>query len=700
MKRIFLLVAVFALFFSCADMRRAELLYLQGKVDEASRELKELADRDFPKANYLLGKIALERGDTEEAIRYFKRAYQLGYVTAAKDIANIYLLQGDEEEALVWLEMAAEKGDISAEYLFYKYRLEIAEREKDVKEIRRVLKRLVYFGKEYPKAYVLLGDYYFRHGNLKEAVKYYKRAYLNGFVKAGIKIANIYLSLGDKKTAIAWYRELYSKGVRQAAYKIGKLYEAEAKTVGEGICPIAEAKSAEDYLKLRREIDGKKRSLLEEAVKWYRRAGDYLPARYRLLRLKWHAEGKVCGDYRLMVKFAQNGIREAYSDLLRLYASGRCSAPEDVKTVVKSLERLFTLGAPLKKERKASPGNYWLKLGKRLETSSPSKALFYLKKACKAGIDDAEIEIATLIKSKNPSLAEAVFLYHSKKGNPKATLLLAKMYMEKGLRDKAIPLLEKVASQGYRPAIDSLIDYGEVKLALKYLKPLKSSDPCFYHLVMSRLYGEGLGVPPDFSKSLEHLRIAEKKGCLEAKLRLAQVYYFSGKYKKALSYVNAYLKVKKSDANALALLAKIYMKLRDYDKATDYLVKAINNGYSPQLLELQFFFNKLKDRKLKKLKLSNALLVFLADKLSDTNFNASVCYAYRAALNKATGAAIFILRLGTKVNVQEQADFLKKVSKNPRVCRVYLRALENRLRKGNVTLSSLIDYLSSVGFSK
>jgi len=702
MKRLILFLLALVTFVSCADLRRAELLYFQGRVEEASKELKELADRGFPKANYLLGKIALEKGDTEKAIFYFKRAYELGYVTAAKDIANVYLSLGDEDEALVWLELAAKKGDLSAEYLLYKYRLQIAERENDEKEVKRVLKRLNYFARNFPQAYVLIGDYYYRHGNFKEAVKYYKRAYLNGFLRAGLKIAKIYLVLGKKETAIALYKELYAKGVKQAAYIIGKLYEEKAKSLDEGFCPIADARTAEEYLKLREEIEKKKEIVLKQAVEWYRRAGDYLPAKYRLLRLQWFLSGNTCGDYQVIVKFAQNGVKDAYKDLLKLYAGGRCLAPDNLADVLTSLKKRFALETPAIKETSpaVSEVGKWLQEGKRLVNVNPLKAKIYLEKACRAGSEDAEVELANLIKKRNPALAEAALLYHAERGNPKAMFLLAQIYIEKGLKDKGFSLLDKAASLGYRPAIDYMIDYGDVQRALKFVERLKSSDPCFYHLVMSRLYGEGLGVKPDFKKSIEHLKLAERKGCIQAKFRLAQVYYSSGKYRKALRYVEKYLRYNKNDAGALALIAKIYLKLGNRDKAVDYLVKAINNGYSPQLLELQFVFDKLKDRKLRKMKLSNALLIFLADKLVDSNFNASVCYAYRAALNKATGAAIFILRLGTRVDTQEQADFLKKVSENPRVCRVYLRALENRLKKGNLTLSSLINYLSSVGSSK
>jgi TPR repeat protein len=706
MRRIVLFLLAILTFVSCADLRRAELLYLQGKVEEASKELKELADRGFPRANYLLGKIALEEGDTEKAIYYFKRAYELGYVPAAKEIADIYLSLGDEEEALVWLEIAAEKGDVSSEYLLYKYRLQIALREGDEREIKRILRKLNYFAraKDFPKAYVLIGDYYYRKGNVKEAVKYYRRAYLNGFTKAGLKIASIYLSLGKKEVAMALYKELYSKGIKAAAYRLGKLYEEKARSLDEGVCPIADAKTAEDYLRVRKEIEKRKETVFREAVEWYRRAGDYLPAKYRLYRLRWFLSGNICGDYQTILRFARNGVKDAYRDLKRLYLAGRCPAPEGLAEVVSSLEKRFALEGV--KEEKVPPAvsvseaSRWIREAKKLLTVNPSKAKVYFEKACRAGSEDAEVELANLIKEENPGLAEAVFLYHAGNGNPKAMFLLAQLYLDRGLKEEGLSWLEKAATLGYRPAIDYMFDYGDVERALKFVERLKDSDPCFYHLVMSKVYGEGLGVEPDFKKSIEHLKLADQKNCPQAKFRLAQIYYSSGKYKKALAYVQKYLKYNRNDAGALALMAKIYMKLGDTKKAVDYIVKAIENGYTPPLLELQFLFNDLKDRKLKKMKLSNALLIFLADKLVEDNFNASVCYAYKAALNKATGAAIFILRLGTRVNTQEQADFLEKVSENPKVCRIYLRALENRLKKGNLTLSSLISYLSTVGSSR
>ena len=895
MKRMaFLLLGILA-FFSCADLKRAELLYLQGRVKEASKELKELADRDFPKANYLLGKIALEKGDSKSALFYFKKAYKLGYPPAAKEIGSIYLNLGNKEKALTWFKLAAKRGDI--------------------------------------KAYLLIGDCYYSCGNFERALEYYRKAYINGFLKAGFKIASAYLSLGKKEKAVKVYEELYAKGENRAAYELGKLYEEEAKSLERGFCPIANAKTAEEYIRLRRKVEEKMEKALRRAVKWYRRAGNYPPAQYRLARLKWFISGNKCGDYEVMLKFAKEGVKEAYNDLVRLYAGGKCQAPENITEEINSLKKTFAFEgieepaivlkedewfqkgkelltvnpekakvyleksckagnvsaevelANLIKEKNPSlaeavflfhakrgntkaafslaklyfeygrkdmavkvyeelyakgenraayelgklyeeeakslergfcpianaktaeeyirlrrkveekmekalrravkwyrrAGNYppaqyrlarlkwfisgnkcgdyevmlkfakegvkeayndlvrlyaggkcqapeniteeinslkktfafegieepaivlkedeWFQKGKELLTVNPEKAKVYLEKSCKAGNVSAEVELANLIKEKNPSLAEAVFLFHAKRGNPKAMFLLAQMYIKEGLKDEGIFWLEKAATLGYRPAIIYMLNYGSVQRALELLEKLKDTYPCFYHLVMSKVYEEGLGTGPDLRKSIEHLKLAEKKGCLEAILRLAQVYFSCGEYRRALEYAERYLRYNEN-YKTLTFVAKIYIKLGNTDKAAEYLLKAVENGYILQVGDLEFLFSKFKDRKLRKLELSNNLLIFLADKLADRNFKASLCYAYKAALSKTPGAAIFILKLGTRIYTQEQASFLKAVSEDPSVCDRYVKILEGRLRRGNFTLNSLVEYLASVDSTK
>ena len=660
MKRMaFLLLGILA-FFSCADLKRAELLYLQGRVKEASKELKELADRDFPKANYLLGKIALEKGDSKSALFYFKKAYKLGYPPAAKEIGSIYLNLGNKEKALTWFKLAAKRGDI--------------------------------------KAYLLIGDCYYSCGNFERALEYYRKAYINGFLKAGFKIALAYLSLGKKEKAVKVYEELYAKGEDRAAYELGKLYEEEAKSLERGFCPIANAKTAEEYIRLRRKVEEKMEKALRRAVKWYRRAGNYPPAQYRLARLKWFISGNKCGDYEVMLKFAKEGVKEAYNDLVRLYAGGKCQAPENITEEINSLKKTFAFEG-IEEPAIVLKEDEWFQKGKELLTVNPEKAKVYLEKSCKAGNGSAEVELANLIKEKNPSLAEAVFLFHAKRGNPKAMFLLAQMYIKEGLKDEGIFWLEKAATLGYRPAIIYMLNYGSVQRALELLEKLKDTYPCFYHLVMSKVYEEGLGTGPDLRKSIEHLKLAEKKGCLEAILRLAQVYFSCGEYRRALEYAERYLRYNEN-YKTLTFVAKIYIKLGNTDKAAEYLLKAVENGYILQVGDLEFLFSKFKDRKLRKLELSNNLLIFLADKLADRNFKASLCYAYKAALSKTPGAAIFILKLGTRIYTQEQASFLKAVSEDPSVCDRYVKILEGRLRRGNFTLNSLVEYLASVDSTK
>jgi len=626
---VFFVVLVF-LFASCADLKRAEIYYRAGKYEEAAEELKPLADKGFPKAYYLLGKLIVEGKipgvKREEAIPYLEKAYESGIWKSARLLGVLYRSMGNNEEALRWLQKGAEEGDPLSRRALLKLKLSLLKiSQEEIKELERIT------GKD-PLILYAIGNYYFRKGEYGLAEKYFSEAYRKGVFKAGFQLAKVYLRESLEGKAEKLLRELYlESGDKTVALTLGKIYEKKAKGLKPEVCFLKVAKTPRDYFLKKLSFDKERESYFLKAKMWYRRALPLLEAEYRLKRIDWIKEGSLCKREEEISYYAGKGVKLAVSDLKR------CRRPK-----------------------------------KKLKLN-----LQDLERSCASGKASAEIKLALKEKDRNPDLAGAVLYYYAKeRKSPKAMVLLAELYMESGYPEKAFKWLKKVASLGYLPAVKKLADYllesGNETEAVKYLLLLEEKGVCSASLRLGSIYEGNYGNLVDFEKAFYHYRLATKRGCFKAYYRLAKLSLLTGDLEGALNFADKFLKEGGDPKKGNAFIYKVYLKLGNLKKAAIYFEKAVKNGYVPPYSDLRTLLPYVNPEVLTLRWIRDRLNVILSEMLSNEDFKLAFCLAYEATFKKVPRAALLLYRFGALADTEERALFVREVEKRPEICRSLL----------------------------
>jgi len=668
---------------SCADIRLAKSYYAAGKYKEAADELKPLVKRGFPEANYLYGKMIAE-GKVEgvepiEAIPYLKRAYEGGIKKALLVIAKLYLQEGEVDKAIEYLKLAAEEGVPGAKELLIKTLLKYGKVNEDV--IKEALK----LAEKEPIYYKLIATYYLQKGEAERAKELLLKAYRGGVVEAGLVLASLLIKEGKLEEAKELLTEIYKKtGDKRAALKLGKIYEIMAKRVKLKECPLEVAKTPKEYFKLKLELKAKREELYLAAKEWYKRALPLLEAEYRLKRIEWILAGNPCGEYRTIKEYAEKGLEVAIADLQRLYGSGRCAPPETFVKDIKESPALKEAFSRQVEATKENPGEVLFRRAMELLSNNPEKALELLKEACRYGNTKAEIELALLMRDKNPLLAGAVLYYYAHtKQIPRAMVALAELYLEYGREDKYLYWIKRAAELRYTPAMRLLALYllkkGKVEEAMELLKKWERENYCFASILLGAIYEGDYGeLPIDFKEAEYHYKLAVKRGCVEGHYRLARLYLFLKEPQKALKHAKEYHRLMPEQIKGLTILARIYIALKEPQKAADYMERAINLGYLPGYGELSPLIGYLPPELLLKGKLKYRTYVLIAQRLGTDDFKLSLCLAYEAGVNGAPRAPMVVFNIATAAETWSEGAFIIELSKNPQICR---RVIERKRKK-------------------
>ena len=162
-------------------------------------------DKDIndPKLEYRMGYMFYQgigtEQDTEKALEYLKKATVKGHTYAEWMIGKIYLERGEKEDGINWLKKAAEH--------------EAAQQESGCAQY--------YLGKMY-----LLGEDTER--NIEEAVKWFEKASENGNQYAQYQLGKIYLTgingNQNMKKALEWLKKSAEQNNQYAQYMLGKIY--------------------------------------------------------------------------------------------------------------------------------------------------------------------------------------------------------------------------------------------------------------------------------------------------------------------------------------------------------------------------------------------------------------------------------------------------------------------------------------------
>lgn len=193
-------------------------------------------DKDIndPKLEYRMGYMFYQgigtEQDTEKALGYLKKATVKGHAYAEWLIGKIYLEKGKKEEGINWLKKAAEHENPLAQYTIGKLYLKGEEVEKNLMKAKELFQKAAQQEHEYAQYYLgkmyLLGED--TEQNIEEAVKWFEKASENGNQYAQYQLGKIYLTgingNQNMKKALEWLKKSAEQNNQYAQYMLGKIY--------------------------------------------------------------------------------------------------------------------------------------------------------------------------------------------------------------------------------------------------------------------------------------------------------------------------------------------------------------------------------------------------------------------------------------------------------------------------------------------
>ena len=206
---------------------------------KALEYLKKATVKGHTYAEWMIGKIYLERGEKEDGINWLKKAAEHEAAQQENGCAQYYLgkmyllgedTERDIEEAVKWFEKASENGNQYAQYQLGKIYLTGINGNQNMKKALEWLKKSAEQNNQY--AQYMLGKIYMNgvgvEKNLQEAVKWYEKSaeQENGY--AQYYLGKIYLQAGDMEKAGEWIGKAIGNRNEAAIH----LYVNEATKLG------------------------------------------------------------------------------------------------------------------------------------------------------------------------------------------------------------------------------------------------------------------------------------------------------------------------------------------------------------------------------------------------------------------------------------------------------------------------------------
>ena len=279
------------------EMKKAEQLFLNYKLDEAFELFKKLAENGNGRAMYFLGEFYFQpygktKKDYKKAKEWRIKGKEAGDVLAALNVA--YYLPKDSDEAnRIFFGLyedvlkLAEDGDIFAQNELADMYLYGHGIEEDEEEGVKWLKKSAESG--YWRSMDELANCYFNGIGVSQdklkAIDLYKRVYELGSGEAANKIGLIYVydeNQNNSEEAVKWYRKGFEKGHDWSGYNLAycysngigvsqdelkalelykKVYELGGSASGKTACEIGGIYLGQEKLK--------------EAYMWYKRSLEY-----------------------------------------------------------------------------------------------------------------------------------------------------------------------------------------------------------------------------------------------------------------------------------------------------------------------------------------------------------------------------------------------------------------------------------------
>ena len=232
------------------EMKRAEQLFLNYKLDEAFELFKKLAENGNGRAMYFLGEfysnsIGKIKLDEKKGKEWRIKGKESGDVLAALNVAYSLPEDSDERNRICFelfkdILKLAEAGDIFAQNELANMYLYGDGIEEDEEEGVKWLKRSAEAG--YWISMDNLGNVCYNQGNYEEAVEWYRKGFEKGYDWSGYNLAYCYSNgIGvsqDKQKALELYKKVYELGGSasgEAANQIGIIYDENQNNSEEAV---------------------------------------------------------------------------------------------------------------------------------------------------------------------------------------------------------------------------------------------------------------------------------------------------------------------------------------------------------------------------------------------------------------------------------------------------------------------------------
>ena len=188
--------------FSYSMDNLADLLYRQGKIEDAKKLYKETANQNNIKAMYNLAIIARDEGNSQEAREWYQKAAEKGHIESCHMI-GVFLMEEDQlDKAKEWFEKAALKKFPPSMYNFGILLQDEGHLDKAKEWFEKAVEH------QYMKPLNNLGSIECSKGNYEIAEKYFIQAASEGSSEAIMNMGCIKQALGQFDEAESFYKQV------------------------------------------------------------------------------------------------------------------------------------------------------------------------------------------------------------------------------------------------------------------------------------------------------------------------------------------------------------------------------------------------------------------------------------------------------------------------------------------------------------
>ena len=357
------------------EMKKAEQLFLNYKLDEAFELFKKLAENGNGRAMYFLGEFygypyGKTKKDNEKSKEWRIKGKEAGDVLAALNVAYSLPEDSDERNRICFelfkdILKLAEAGDIFAQHELANLYLYGDGIEEDEEEGVKWLKKSADAG--HWISIMDLADCYsdgigVSQDKLK-AIDLYKRVYELGSGEAANRIGLIYNNQNNLEEAIGWFRKGFEKGHDWSGYNLAYFYSD-----GIGV-PQDKQKALELYKKvyeLGGSVSGKAANRIGLIYNNQNNSGE---------KVKWYRKGFDKG-------YGWSGV-----NLADCYSNG-IGVPQDELKALELYKKVYELGDSASGEAAYRVGGIYFGQEKLKE------AYMWYKRSLEHGVEIAEVEFA------------------------------------------------------------------------------------------------------------------------------------------------------------------------------------------------------------------------------------------------------------------------------------------------------------------